>query len=73
MVRFRVADLLEVIGAVTLVIPIGAIMFYVILINTPFLLCLKGIDKLKVYFNNTRNELVKRTLSGKERIKVFRK
>ena len=49
------------------------IIFYVILTDTPFLLYLKGIDELKVYLNNTRNKLVKRTLNSKEYIKVFRK
>ena len=54
-------------------IPISIIMFYVMLIDIPFLLYLKGMDEFKVYFNNTRNEFIKRTLSGKERIKVFYK
>ena len=73
MVCFGVADPLEIIKAVTLAIPINTIMFHVIPIDTPFLLYLKGMDKLKVYFNNTCNEFVKRTLNSKERIKVFRK
>ncbi|KAK1489357.1 hypothetical protein CCUS01_03404, partial [Colletotrichum cuscutae] len=33
------------------------ITFYILPINTPFLLCLKNIDRLGIIFNNTRNRI----------------
>ncbi|KAK1501016.1 hypothetical protein CABS01_09751, partial [Colletotrichum abscissum] len=35
------------------------ITFYVLLTNTPFLYYLRDIDKLRVYFNNINNLLIK--------------
>ncbi|KAI3539410.1 hypothetical protein CSPX01_08856, partial [Colletotrichum filicis] len=35
----------------------GTIIFYILLINTPFLLYLKDIDRLGIIFNNTRNRI----------------
>ena len=46
------------IGTVRLDIPIEAVTFHIIQVNTPFLLCLADIDKLGVFFNNITNELV---------------
>ncbi|KAI3552644.1 hypothetical protein CSPX01_00393, partial [Colletotrichum filicis] len=37
------------------------IIFYILLINTPFLYYLKDIDKLGVYFNNINNLLINNT------------
>ncbi|KAI3547891.1 hypothetical protein CSPX01_03468, partial [Colletotrichum filicis] len=36
------------------------ITFYVLLTNTPFLYYLRDINKLRVYFNNINNLLIKR-------------
>ncbi|KAI3531487.1 hypothetical protein CSPX01_14147, partial [Colletotrichum filicis] len=36
------------------------ITFYILLTNTPFLYYLRNINKLRVYFNNINNLLVKR-------------
>ncbi|KAI3527058.1 hypothetical protein CSPX01_17276, partial [Colletotrichum filicis] len=36
------------------------ITFYVLLTNTPFLYYLRDIDKLRIYFNNINNLLIKR-------------
>ncbi|UQC75318.1 uncharacterized protein CLUP02_01972, partial [Colletotrichum lupini] len=33
------------------------ITFYILLVNTPFLLYLKDIDRLGIIFNNTRNRI----------------
>ncbi|UQC81510.1 uncharacterized protein CLUP02_06996, partial [Colletotrichum lupini] len=33
------------------------ITFYILLINTPFLLYLKNIDRLSIIFDNTRNRI----------------
>ncbi|UQC76232.1 uncharacterized protein CLUP02_17745, partial [Colletotrichum lupini] len=38
------------------------ITFYVLLTNTPFLYYLRDINKLRVYFNNINNLLVKRDI-----------
>ncbi|KAK1498438.1 hypothetical protein CCUS01_12795, partial [Colletotrichum cuscutae] len=35
----------------------GIITFYILLINTLFLLYLKNIDRLGIIFNNTRNKI----------------
>ncbi|KAI3540512.1 hypothetical protein CSPX01_08174, partial [Colletotrichum filicis] len=35
------------------------ITFYILLINTPFLYYLRNINKLRVYFNNINNLLIK--------------
>ncbi|KAI3542146.1 hypothetical protein CSPX01_07138, partial [Colletotrichum filicis] len=35
------------------------IIFYILLTNTPFLYYLKDINKLRIYFNNINNLLVK--------------
>ncbi|KAI3551153.1 hypothetical protein CSPX01_01070, partial [Colletotrichum filicis] len=35
------------------------ITFYILLTNTPFLYYLRDIDKLRVYFNNINNLLIK--------------
>ncbi|KAI3547933.1 hypothetical protein CSPX01_03510, partial [Colletotrichum filicis] len=35
------------------------ITFYILLINTPFLYYLRDINKLRVYFNNINNLLIK--------------
>ncbi|KAL0938502.1 uncharacterized protein CTRU02_205112 [Colletotrichum truncatum] len=35
-----------------------SVKFYVIKTNTPFLICLGDIDRLKVYFNNVTNTLI---------------
>ena len=37
--------------------PLGIIKFYIIKVNTLFLLCLGDIDRLGIYFNNTTNRL----------------
>jgi hypothetical protein len=38
--------------------PIGPVDFHVIKADTPFLLCLADIDKLRVYYNNVTNALI---------------
>ncbi|UQC81809.1 uncharacterized protein CLUP02_07295, partial [Colletotrichum lupini] len=35
----------------------GTITFYILLINTPFLLYLKNIDRLGIIFNNIKNRI----------------
>ncbi|KAI3551618.1 hypothetical protein CSPX01_00960, partial [Colletotrichum filicis] len=38
------------------------IIFYILLINTPFLYYLRNINKLRVYFNNINNLLIKKDI-----------
>ncbi|KAI3529550.1 hypothetical protein CSPX01_15448, partial [Colletotrichum filicis] len=38
------------------------ITFYILLTNTPFLYYLRDINKLRVYFNNINNLLIKRNV-----------
>ncbi|UQC78608.1 uncharacterized protein CLUP02_04085, partial [Colletotrichum lupini] len=35
----------------------GTITFYILPVNTPFLLYLKDIDRLSIIFNNTKNKI----------------
>ena len=51
------------IGTVNLVTPIGTIVFHIVKVNTPFLLCLADIDKTGAYFNNITNILVQKNRS----------
>jgi len=46
-------------GTIVVPTPIGTIRFQVLPTNTPFLLCLKDMDDLKVKFDNITNMLVK--------------
>jgi len=43
------------------VTPIGKIQFYIIHVDTPFLLCLADIDRLQIYYNNLKNVVITRT------------
>ena len=68
---FNDSNLIVVISILIIMTPVRIITFYIILVNTPFLFYWKDIDKLKVFFNNTRNEFIKRIINGKKCIKVF--
>ena len=46
------------IGTVNLNTPIGRIVFHIVRVNTPFLLCLADMDKLGAFFNNLTNQVV---------------
>ena len=46
------------IGTINLDIPMGTVVFHILQVNTPFLLCLADMDKLGAYFNNIINQLV---------------
>ena len=45
------------IGTVNVQIPIRRVDFHIVEVNTPFLLSLANIDKLNIYFDNTRDIL----------------
>lgn len=46
------------IGIINLDTPMGMVVFHIVDINTPFLLCLADLDKLGAFFNNLTNEIV---------------
>ena len=47
------------IGSVDLDTPLGLITFYIVLVNTPFLLRLTDMDKHGAFFNNITNQVIK--------------
>jgi len=49
------------IGTADIITHIGKIQFYIIYIDTPFLLYLADIDRLQIYYNNLRNVIITHT------------
>jgi hypothetical protein len=45
-------------GTVIVKTPIGLVDFYVVKADTPFLLCLADMDRLRVYYNNVIDTLI---------------
>ncbi|KAF2023536.1 hypothetical protein EK21DRAFT_118683, partial [Setomelanomma holmii] len=68
-IKFGKGSATASIGTAQVSTDIGTINFEVLDAPTPFLLCLADMDRLKVYFNNTTDELVQ----GNIRIPVLRK
>ncbi|XDG08264.1 hypothetical protein ABKA04_007879 [Annulohypoxylon sp. FPYF3050] len=68
-VRFGDNELVRSVGTTHIHTPFGTIAFQIMPTNTPFLLCLKDMDKLGVYLNNLRNVLT----HGKKDYPVVRK
>ena len=56
-VKFGKGSTASSIGTIQLRSPIGSITFHVLETDTPFLLCLSDMDRLKVHFNNLTNIL----------------
>lgn len=65
--------MLTSLGTITVKTAIGPVTFHVTDVPTPFLLCLKDMDDLGVYFDNNANELVKRLPNREQRVPVIRK
>ncbi|KAF2022610.1 hypothetical protein EK21DRAFT_119577 [Setomelanomma holmii] len=68
-IKFGKGEATASIGTAQVSTDIGTINFEVVDAPTPFLLCLADMDRLKVYFNNTTDELVQ----GDVHIPVIRK
>ncbi|KHJ33258.1 hypothetical protein EV44_g3270 [Erysiphe necator] len=51
------------IGSIDMITPIGTIKFHIVEANTPFLLCLKDMDSLGVFYNNLTNRIQRGTKS----------
>ncbi|KAK1477254.1 hypothetical protein CCUS01_05072, partial [Colletotrichum cuscutae] len=56
-ISFSLGKEIVVLGIVKIETYFGTITFYILLINTLFLLYLKNIDRLGIIFNNTRNRI----------------
>ncbi|KAK1466419.1 hypothetical protein CCUS01_01269, partial [Colletotrichum cuscutae] len=56
-ISFGLGKEIVTLGIVKVKTYFGTITFYILLINTPFLLYLKNIDRLSIIFNNTKNRI----------------
>ncbi|UQC77629.1 uncharacterized protein CLUP02_03098, partial [Colletotrichum lupini] len=56
-ISFSLSKEIVALGIVKIETHFGTITFYILLINTPFLLYLKNIDRLGIIFNNTKNRI----------------
>jgi hypothetical protein len=70
-VKFGNGETVELIGFVNVKTPIGTIIFHVLKALTLFLICFRDINRLKVYFNNTTNEIA--FADGRLRAPIIRK
>jgi hypothetical protein len=70
-VKFSNSEPVESIGSVNVKTFIGTITFHVLKAPTPFLMCLRDMDRLKVYLNNTTNEIA--FADGRLRAPIIRK
>ena len=61
------------IGSVNLDTPLGPITFYIVPINTPFLLCLADMDKHGAFFNNITNQVIQSQTQPTRRHPVIQK
>ncbi|KAI3550551.1 hypothetical protein CSPX01_01601, partial [Colletotrichum filicis] len=59
---FNNSELIKLLKSIVISTLFNNITFYILLINTLFLYYLRDINKLKVYFNNINNLLVKRDI-----------
>jgi hypothetical protein len=57
-IRFGPGESIKSIGSIDVPTPIGTIQFHILEVMTPFLLSIKDMDRLGIYFNNTKNILV---------------
>ncbi|KAI3539031.1 hypothetical protein CSPX01_09158, partial [Colletotrichum filicis] len=58
-IRFNNSELIKLLKFIIINTPFSNITFYILLTNTPFLYYLKDINKLRIYFNNINNLLIK--------------
>lgn len=72
-IQFGKGKLISSIGSTILDTPVVKITFHVLNTPTPFLLSLGDMDRLKLYLDNTRDEIVQRTSKGLNRVPVVRK
>jgi hypothetical protein len=70
-VRFGVGGGIESIGSCIVNSPVGMITFHIMPVDTPFLICLKDMDKLRIEYHNLSNVLVSE--DRKLRVPVIRR
>jgi hypothetical protein len=70
-VKFGNGESVESIGFVNVKTLIGTITFHVLKAPTLFLICFRDMDRLKVYLNNTTNEIA--SADGRLRASIIRK
>jgi hypothetical protein len=70
-VKFGNSEPVELIGSINVKTPIRTIIFHVLKAPTPFLICLRNMNQLKVYLNNTTNEIA--FADGRLRASIIRK
>ncbi|KAI3529342.1 hypothetical protein CSPX01_15587, partial [Colletotrichum filicis] len=58
-IRFSNSKLIRLLRFIIINTLFNNIIFYILLTNTPFLYYLRNINKLRVYFNNINNLLIK--------------
>ena len=51
----------DFIGSIHVQTPAGRVEFHIIDVDTPFLLCLADMDRLKLYYNNVKDVLISTT------------
>ncbi|UQC86422.1 uncharacterized protein CLUP02_11923, partial [Colletotrichum lupini] len=56
-ISFGLGKEIVALGIIKIEIYFGTITFYILPVNTPFLLCLKDINRLSIIFNNIRNKI----------------
>ncbi|UQC86434.1 uncharacterized protein CLUP02_11935, partial [Colletotrichum lupini] len=56
-ISFSLGKEIVTLSIIEIEIYFGTITFYILPINTPFLLYLKNIDRLGIIFNNTKNKI----------------
>ncbi|UQC79641.1 uncharacterized protein CLUP02_05121, partial [Colletotrichum lupini] len=56
-ISFGLGKEIVALGIVEVEIYFRTMTFYILPVNTPFLLCLKNIDRLGIIFDNTRNRI----------------
>ena len=69
-VQFEI-DSISFIKSINISTSIDQIEFHIIKIDTPFLLCLVDLDRLKIYFNNVKNVLISENKKTFSMIKRF--
>ncbi|UQC76262.1 uncharacterized protein CLUP02_17775, partial [Colletotrichum lupini] len=56
-ISFSLSKKIVALGIIKIKTYFGTIIFYILPVNTPFLLYLKDIDRLSIIFNNTKNRI----------------
>ncbi|EED20730.1 conserved hypothetical protein [Talaromyces stipitatus ATCC 10500] len=58
-IRFGAGNALQSLGSIDIETPVGNVRFHIIEAMTPFLFSIKDLDRLKVYYDNTKDLLIR--------------